>query len=81
MISKIYSSILPLFKSGSRKGKKKKDIQASIDQQLNYMKAKVKSKHSVGDKTVLYLQEEEVPYRPKKKVKAKKYFSKIKFYK
>ena len=45
------------------------------------LQEKIKSIHTVENKTVLYLQEEEVLYKPKKKVKAKKYFSKIKFYK
>lgn len=40
---------------------------------------KVKSKHTVNGKTVLYLEEKEQKYKPiKKSIKAKKYFTKIK---
>ena len=40
---------------------------------------KVKSKHTVNGKTVLYLEEKEQKYKPvKKNIKAKKYFTKIK---
>jgi hypothetical protein len=39
---------------------------------------KIKSKHIVNGKTVLYLEEKEIKYQAKKKkIKAKKYFSKI----
>ncbi len=38
----------------------------------------IKSKQIVNGKTVLYLEEKEIKYKPrKKKIKAKKYFSKI----
>ena len=36
MISGIYSKIIPIFEAGSRKGKKKKDIQKSVDKQLSH---------------------------------------------
>jgi hypothetical protein len=40
---------------------------------------KIKSKHTVNGKTVLYLEEKQQKYKPmKKSIKAKKYFSKIK---
>ncbi len=42
------------------------------------LQEKIKSIHTVDNKTVLYLKEEEVPYKPKKKVKAKKYFNQVK---
>jgi hypothetical protein len=36
MISSIYSKTIPIFEAGSRKGKKKKDIEKSVDRQLSH---------------------------------------------
>ena len=47
MISGIYSKIIPIFEAGSRKGKKKSDIEKTVDRQLSHKpfgKKKSKSK-------------------------------------
>jgi hypothetical protein len=46
MISGIYSKIIPIFEAGSRKGKKKKDIQKTVDRQLSHNPSGKKKKKS-----------------------------------